>query len=404
MLTCKAYRNTLVSVKVRYTFRCYLTPRQERALGQVFGCVRYVYNRALRLRTDSYSEDKTRINYEATSAALTKWKREAECLWLNEVSSVPLQQCLRHLQTAFRNFFEKRTAYPRFKSKRGPQSAEFTRSAFKWDADNSNLTIAKLGHLRIRWSRPFRSEPTTVTITKDCAGRYFVSLCLDETVDRCPKTKQSVGIDLGINRLATLSTGERIANPKHLGLRLGKLARAQRVLARRVKGSGRWQRQRLAIARLQAHIADCRKDHLQKVTTDLVRRFDILCIEDLGVRGMMANHCLARSIADVGMYAFRAMLEYKCAWHGRDLRSVDRFFPSSKRCSGCGFVAEKLPLDVRSWTCPECSLSHDRDENAAKNILAAGHAASARGGRVRPVATKVAKGSARRNVNQPALS
>ena len=223
-------------------------------------------------------------------------------------------------------------------------------------------------------------------------------------MERIPKTGQKVGIDLGINRLATLSTGERIANPKHLGKRLGKLARAQRVLARRVKGSGRWHRQRLAVARLQAHIADCRSDHLHKVTTDLVRRFDVLCIEDLNVRGMLGNRSLARSIADVGMHAFRTMLEYKCSWYGRDLRTVDRFYPSSKRCSGCGFVSEKMPLDLRSWTCPECSSPHDRDENAAKNILAAGHAASARGGRVRPVATKVAKGRARRNVNQPALS
>lgn len=389
---------------MRYTYRFYPSPPQERALGQVFGCVRYVYNRALRLRTDSYTESKTSVSYEQTSAALTGWKREEACDWLNEVSCVPLQQCLRHLQTAFRNFFEQRAAYPSFKSKRGEQSAEFTRSAFKWNAQQKHLTLAKLGHLRIRWSRTFTSEPSTVTITKDCAGRFFVSFCLDEPVKPLPKTGLSAGIDLGINRLATLSSGERIANPKHLGRKLDRLARAQRTLARRKKGSGRWQRQRLRIARLHGHVASSRKDHLAKVTTDLVRRFDVLCIEDLNVRGLMANHCLARSISDVGLSSFREMLTYKCAWYGRELKVVDRFYPSSKRCSGCGFVAEKMPLDVRQWTCPDCGAVHDRDENAAKNILTAGHAVTARGGHVRPKATKVARGSARRNVNPPALS
>src|ERR1700683_2664996 len=158
-------------------------PPQRRALARTFGCVRYVYNRALCLRRDRYADDETKVSYARTSAALTKWKREPGSEWLTEVSSVPLQQCLRHLQTAYRNFFAKRAAYPRFKSKRGEQSAEFTRSAFKWDGKQMNLSIAKVGHLRIRWSRQFASAPSTVTITKDCAGRYFASLCLDETVE-----------------------------------------------------------------------------------------------------------------------------------------------------------------------------------------------------------------------------
>ncbi len=372
-------------------------------LAKTFGCVRYVFNRALQFRTDSYAKDKTRVDYAQTSAALTKWKQEPSREWLSEVSCVPVQQCLRHLQTAFRAFFEKRSAYPRFKSKHGQQSAEFTRSAFTWDGKQKNLRLAKIGHLRIRWSRPLASEPSTVTITKDCAGRYFVSLCLDQSVDPLPKTGLSVGIDLGINRLATLSNGEHLANPRPLDGKLAKLARLQRTLARRNKGSGRWLRQRLKVARLHARIADSRRDLLAKLTTGLVRRFDVISIEDLNVRGMMGNHRLARSIADVGMATFRQMLTYKCAWYGKQLRTVDRFFPSSKRCSDCGFVLETLPLSVRNWTCPECGGCHDRDENAAKNILAAGYVAPARGGRVRPKATKVAFGCARRNVNQPAL-
>jgi putative transposase len=404
VLTCSFYKADIGLVKVRYTFRCYPTPRQEREMGKLFGCVRYVYNRALRFRTDSYAENKTRVNYNQSSAALTQWKKEPECTWLNQVSCVPLQQSLRHLQTAFRAFFEKRAAYPGFKSKRDRQSAEFTRSAFKWDGSNKNLVLSKIGRMDVHWSRDFQSEPGTVTITKDRAGRYFVSLCLDETVTPFAKTGEITGLDLGINRLATLANGEHIPNPKHSSGRTAKLARAQRVLSRRVKGSGRWNRQRLRVARLHMHIADSRKDWLDKITTGLVRRFDVLCIEDLNVRGMMQNHRLARAIGDAGMGMFRRMLEYKCAWHNRKLKVVDRYYPSSKRCSACGFVSEKMPLSIRSWTCPECGGVHDRDENAARNLLAAGHAVTAHGGRVRPPAAKAAGGNARRSVNQPALS
>jgi putative transposase len=390
-------------MKVRYTFRFYPSPPQRRALGKTFGCVRYVYNRALQMRKERYREDKTRVSYAQTSAALTQWKQEPDHGWLKEVSCVPLQQCLRHLQTAYRNFFEKRAAYPRFKSRRGEQSAEFTRSAFGWDAKQTNLTLAKLGHLRIRWSRQFASAPSTVTITKDCCGRYFASLCLDETVEALPKASDSVGIDLGINRLATLSNGEHLANPQHMKRRLERLARFQRTLSRREKGSGRWLRQRLRVARLHARISDCRKDHLAKQTTGLVRRFDVICIEDLNVRGMMGSRGLARSISDAGMFRFRQMLTYKCAWYGRELRLVDRFFPSSKLCSECGHIVETLPLSVRMWVCPGCGIEHDREVNAAKNILAAGHVAAARGGCVRPRATRVAQGGSLRNVNPPAL-
>jgi putative transposase len=189
----------------------------------------------------------------------------------------------------------------------------------------------------------------------------------------------------------------------HLGTRLNRLARLQRTLSRRQKGSGHWLRQRLRVARLQARIADCRKDHLAKLTTDIVRRFDLICIEDLDVKGMLGRRALARSIADTGMSAFRRMLTYKCAWYTKELRLVDRFFPSTKRCSICGYIAKSMPLSVRTWVCPECGTEHDRDENAARNILAAGLAVTARGGRVRPKATRVAQGGVLRNVNQPAL-
>lgn len=370
-------------MKVRYKYRIYPTAKQREILAQTFGCCRFVYNWALRLRTDSYQEGKT-INYYSTSAELTKLKRQDETAWLNTVSSIPTQQALRHLQTAFRNFFDKRAKYPTFKRKHRKQAAEYTKSAFKWDAANHQLTVAKLGKLKIRWSREFKSSPTTTTITKDRADRYFVTFVLDEQIEKLPKTGKSVGIDLGISRLATLSDGERIPNPKHLWKSKQKLAKAQRILSRRQKGSKRWQRQRLVVARIHAKIADSRIDYLNKVTTDLVRRFDVLCVEDLHVRGMMRNHCLARSLSDAALGTFTRMVDYKCTWYGKTLKQVDRWFPSSKRCNVCGHILSILPLSVREWDCPECGSHHDRDENAAINILAAGHAVTARGGCGRP--------------------
>jgi putative transposase len=263
------------------------------------------------------------------------------------------------------------------------------------------LSLSGLGRLDIQLSREFQSKPTTVTIIKEPSGRYFVTLCLDETVEKLPKTGKTVGIDLGISRLATLSNGERIANPKHLGGNLSKLARLQRVLARRKKGSVRWQRQRIKIARLHEHIGNCRSDCLHKFTTDLVRRFDVIGIEDLNVRGMAANHCLACVISDVGMGMFRNMLTYKCERYGKVEKVIDRFFPSSKMCSACGNIVERLPLDIRKWDCPKCGAHHDRDENAAKNIeTAEGHSVTARGGEVRRLRASAPRRTLCRSVNQ----
>ena len=391
-------------MKVRYRFRCYPTDEQAQHLARVFGSCRYVWNWALRLRTDAYFNDGVSVGYHATSARLTALKREPATAWLNEVSCVPTQQALRHLQAAFVNFFDKRAAYPTFKRKDGKQSAEYTRSAFKWDAERHALSISGLGDVKVRWSRTFASAPTTVTVTKDAIGRYFVTLVLDETVTPLPATGAAVGIDLGITRLATLSTGETIDNPRPL-LRLTiQLARAQRMLARKVKGSGRRADATLHVAKIHARVADARADWLNKVTTDIVRRFDVICIEDLNVRGMGKNHTLARSLNDAALGMFRRMIEYKAAWYGREVRVVDRFYPSSKRCSTCGHVLDKLPLSVRTWTCPECGTVHDRDGNAAVNILAAGLAATARGGRVSLRPGRPGRSISRRSVNHPVES
>lgn len=397
-------------MKVRYTFRVKPTERQKRSLAKTFGCVRVAYNDALRFRTDSYKEG-VPVNYNASSANLTATKKTPERAFLNEVSCVPLQQSLRHLQTAYSNFFAKRAKFPSFKSKHGRQSAEFTTSAFKWDAVNRNLTLSKVGRLHVKWSREFTSAPTTVTITKDCAGRYFVTLCLDEVKHALPKTGRSVGIDLGISRLATLSDGTRIPNPRHTAKNAKRLARAQKVLARRKPESKRRERQRLRVAKIHSRISDTRKDTLDKLTARLVREFDVLCIEDLNVRGMVKLPTLAKHISCASFGIFRTMLEYKAVWHGKEIRVADRFFPSSKRCSACGHIHPAMPMGIREFNCVKCGTHHDRDENAAKNILnfaketsqtTAGNAGShGRGQHVRPKRAPARQGNAGRSVNQP---
>lgn len=390
-------------MKLRYRFRFYPAEAEKRQLARVFGACRYVYNWALRMRSDAYRKEGVSLGYPESSAALTQLKRTPEHAWLNELSSVPPQQALRHLETAFRNFFERRTRYPSFKKKSGDQSAEYTRSAFKWDAGNRTLKLSGVGRLRVRWSRDFDSAPTTVTVTKDTAERYFVTLCLNEELEPLAPVHRAVGVDLGVTALATLSTGEKIDNPRHLKRLERQLSRAQRDLSRKKKGSKRRLAQRLRVARLHARISDARADTLHKVTTDLVRRFDVIAVEDLYVRGMVKNHGLAKALSDAALGQFRSMIRYKCQWYGREFRTADRFYPSSKRCFECGHVLGDLPLDCREWTCPECGKANDRDVNAAKNILAAGQAVTARGGRVRPKRVS-RKGASPRSANHSEIA
>ncbi|MGX4687715.1 RNA-guided endonuclease InsQ/TnpB family protein [Streptomyces sp. JNUCC 63] len=372
-------------VKRAFKYRFYPTDEQAAELSRTFGCVRLVYNKALQERTRAWYGEQRRISYVQSSAALTQWKKTEELAFLAEVSSVPLQQALRHLQTAFANFFAKRAKYPRFKSrKKSRASAEYTRSAFKWR--DGHLTLAKMaGPLDIRWSRPLPegAEPTTVTVSRDAAGRWFVSLLCEDTIASAPATTNAVGIDAGITSLVTLSTGEKIVNPRHERRDRDRLAKAQRELSRKAKGSANRAKARRRVARIHARITDRRRDFLHKLSTRLVRENQTVVIEDLTVRNLLRNGRLARAISDAAWTDLRIMLEYKCAWYGRELVVIDRWFPSSKLCGDCGTVREKLPLNVREWTC-ECGTVHDRDVNAARNILAAGLAASACGDGVRP--------------------
>ena len=375
-----------MEIKRAYKFRFYPTPEQETSLAKTFGCARFAYNYMLRLRTDAWMQRQERIGYHETSAALTALKKQPEYVWLNEVSSVPVQQSLRHLQSAFTNFFAKRARYPQYKRKDGPQSAEYTTSAFRWDG--KSLKLAKMDEpLAIRWSRtiPKAAKVTTVTVSKDFAGRYFVSLLCDDVVAKKPASDGKVGIDLGLSHFATLSTGEKIAAPNTFRKNEGKLAKLQRRLAKKTKGSNRRKKAKLKVARLHAKIADSRRDFLHKLSTRLINENQVIAIESLSVSNMQKNRSLAKSIADASWSEFVRQLEYKARWYGRELVGIDRWYPSSKRCSDCGYTAPKMPLSVRQWTCPECGSIHDRDINAARNVLAAGLAVSAHGEAVSPV-------------------
>ena len=357
-----------------FKYRFYPTAEQEALLRRTIGCCRLVYNRALHARSEAWTSGKKAIGYAAQSAALTGWKKEPELAFLNEVSSVPIQQTLRHLQTGYANFFAKRAKYPSFKRKHSGGSAEFTRSGFRFAS--GKLTLAKMdAPLDIRWSRPLPAgvEPSSASVSLDAAQRWHVSLlCEDKAVKHLPKLKTAIGIDLGINALATLSTGEKISNLKHDAREMKRKRRLSRALARKKKGSRNRYKARIKLARLHAKVADRRRDQLHKLSTRLVRENQVIVVEDLNVAGMVRNHCLARVISDAGWRMLLTFLAYKCAWYGRELIKVDRWFPSSKTCSACGHVVERLSLDVRKWSCPDCKAQHDRDENAARNIKTAG--------------------------------
>ena len=285
---------------------------------------------------------------------------------------------------------------PYFKKKRNGGSAEFTKSAFKWK--DGKLFLAKCKeHLNIVWSRflPQDSTPSTVTIKLDPSGRWFVSILVkDPTVKPLPKTNKKVGIDVGITSLITTSNGEKVANPKQFNRLYKKLRRKQKALSRKTKGSNNRYKASLEVAKVYAQIKDARKDLLHKLTTKLVRDNDLIAIEDLAIRNMLKNHKLARSISDASWGEFNRQLEYKCEWYGKELVKIDRYFPSSKRCGNCGYIVDKLPLNIREWECPECGTNHDRDINASQNILAAGLAVSVCGASIRPEGSKSRKATA----------
>jgi putative transposase len=375
-----------------FKYRFYPTPEQETLLRRTIGCTRLVYNRALSERTQAWYERQKRVGYVETSAMLTAWKKEEDLQFLNEVSSIPLQQGLRHLQSAFTNFFAGRARYPNFKKKRNGGSAAFTKPAFK--LKDGQVFLAKTTEaLPIRWSRqlPEGCEPSTITVKLSPSGRWSVSLLVEVEIEPLPESPNQIGIDLGITSLVALSTGEKVSNPKGFRAKRAKLRRVQKTLSRKQKGSNNRYKARLKVAKVHEQISDARKDFLHKLTTQLVRENQTIAVENLAVKNMVKNHKLALAISDASWGELVRQLEYKCDWYGRTFIKIDRWFPSSKRCGHCGHVVEKLPLNIREWDCPKCGAHHDQDINAAKNILAAGLAMSVCGSGVRPEESKSRK-------------
>ncbi|TDC57162.1 transposase [Actinomadura sp. KC345] len=392
-------------VKRAFKYRFYPTDEQAAELSRTFGCVRLVYNKALAERTRAWESERRRVSYGQCSAVLTAWKKTPELGFLNEVSSVPLQQALRHLQAAFTGFFAGRANYPRFKArKKSRASAEYTASAFRWR--DGELTLAKMAEpLAIVWSRPLPdgAQPSTVTISRDAAGRWFCSILCTDTITRLDPVEAAVGVDAGITSLVTLSTGDKITNPRHERRDRERLTKAQKDLARKANGSANRDKARTRVARIHARIADRRRDFLHELSTRLVHENQVVVIEDLNIAGMVRNHRLARAISDAAWHQLRTMLEYKTDWYGRELVVVDRWYPSTKTCSRCGATREGMPLDVREWECEVCGARHDRDVNAARNIVAAGLAVSACGAGVRPQRDSSRMGqSAMKQETQPA--
>ncbi|GAB7188710.1 transposase [Kitasatospora sp. Ki12] len=379
---------------LRYSYRIYPTVGQRASLARTFGCARVVYNDALAARKEAR---KGGFPYPKSTdlqkLVITGAKKTAERAWLASVGVDPLIQSLRDLDTAYRNFFDsvsgkrqgRPVGLPRFKSRKDSrQSLRFTRNGFRV-RPNGKLYLAKIGDVRVKWSRALPADPSSVTIVLDPSGRYHASFVVDVEPEVLPEVDAEVGIDLGLTTYAVLSDGSVIDNPRFLRKAEKKLKAAQRELSRKAKGSKNRAKARRKVARAHAKVADTRMDWLHKQTTKIIRETQAVYLEDLNVRGL-ARGRLAKPVHDAGWSTFRRLLEEKAARYGRTVGIVSRAFPSSQLCSACGHRDGPKPLAVREWACNECGVRHDRDLNAARNILAAGQAdrLNAPGGPARP--------------------
>jgi putative transposase len=351
--------------------RYYPTEEEADLFARTFGCVRFVYNRGRAMREEAWKHGKQKCGLYETKRMLPIWKKDPGLSWLKAVSAVPLQQAMYHLQAAYKNFFEKRARYPRFKRKDERQAAEFTKAAFIYR--DGKLTLAKMAQpLDIRWSRDLPCEPSTVTVIREADGRWYVACRVEVSPDPLEGGRDHVGVDLGLTDLITLSTGEKIPNPRHLKKRQRRLAREQRCLVRKQKGSRNRAKAKWKVARAHSAVRRARRDFHHKLSTRLVRENQAITVETLNIRGMVKNKHLAKAIHDAAWGELIRQIKYKCVWYGRDFSQTRRFFPGTKTCSACGTAGHVLPLSRRTWTCPDCGTLHDRDINAAKNHEAAG--------------------------------
>lgn len=353
-------------IRKAFRYRLYPNTEQQKKLAVQFGHARFVWNWALNLRETTYQGTGKGLTYNQLAGKLVELKGTAEAEWLKEADSQALQQKLQDLDKAYKNFFEKRAKFPHFKSKRDNQSIRYPQ---RFKLSETRIYLPKVGWVKAVFHRPLEGKAKNVTVSKTKSGKYFASVqCEMELPEPAPHNGE-VGIDLGLKSFLVTSDGEKIDHPRCLQKAEKRLIRLQRQLSRRAKGSRGREKARILLARQHEKVANQREDFLHKASRSLIDRYGFIGVEDLNLRGMLKNHCLAKGIASTGFGMFRLMLEYKAKWYGAWVERIDRFYPSSKTCHICGFVLPELSLAVREWDCPACGTHHDRDHNAAINIL-----------------------------------
>jgi putative transposase len=353
-----------------YKYKIKPNEEQKVLLNKHFGSIRFAYNYFLNERKVEYETNKQTLNYNDNSAALTKLKKTEEFKWLREINSQSLQHSLKGLDDAYNSFFKKRTGFPKFKSKHDKNSFKVPQYV---KVINGCLIIPKFkDSIKMIQDRKFKGEIRQCTLSKTTTDEYFVSILVEIEHKKFEKTGKQVGIDLGIKDFVITSDGFKYKNNKYTKKYARKLKEHQQHLSRKVKGSNRYNKQKLKVAKLHKKITNSRADNLHKVSTELIKKYDVIFVEDLNIKGMIKNHKLSKHIADVSWGKFLTLLDYKAEWNDKQIVRIDRFFPSSKQCNNCGYINQNLKLDIREWTCPSCKTKLDRDLNASKNILKEG--------------------------------